>query len=1782
MKGTDDVGEVLDALLKDVAGSLADVQSPYFYLHAAGSDGSDGSAHGVHLRWALLRSLEDHLPKGNLAGGPGAPYLAPYGFNKADDFVTVLRVPYGRRFPCTVSFLTDRPAAVGETGAERWWRFEVPVGEAMPPQRRDVVIRFHDVAQYDTLRAGVDPLTAPGELVSRYTGVVEAEVPGRLCFALRLAVRLPATGGPSALRVEAVSVAENLAGADLLVACRKRFSPAAAPPPANVRTVYAENAKYFRFDYSGCVPTVLELETYEDFLTGCLVGNATWVVIGTDFALSDDDDTVYERLEDSTLANVHRKWPRYFGADPVSGLFTTSVDNYKAKWDPTRPPTSELTDANGLRQGVLRYLTLSASPANATALAALPAQDPKDKARFEISYLQMLKLLALDFSVARMFGLGCIDTAMPPASTTQKFVYVGLYRTTAPLESAPSPAIVLPATATLRPAETAVFPVSLSIPAPANGVLVTLGSSDPGRAAVSPAVVFIPAGATTSTQPTLQANGLGAAAVTVSAPGFAPASTQVQVAPVPSIGLPASTTLGLGQTAPLPLTLSAPAPVVDVSTPPGGPVPRTHVFMTLPTSPLDARLPPAPVQRNPTFGLTFDSGSAQPTTLTDADGYTPFDDSRIVNLHVEPYDPLQPFGPFFVPPVELSAADVTRPVLYGCKYRLVGEASDRVPELSHDPEYADPAGAAEVAPLLPQVPDATTGAPRPLFTHVERENGLHRYAFYGVNWYSRPSQLSNAKDVDTLIPKRSTLLPPANLAVQLIQPEDPLLLTTSVEQQRLAQLSGDATLVRCTFEWNQAHYAAQKFSPANVYADRVQFCFRPEPPRAVQGEVASVTGISDTVVEVRTRSYANSSVKPPQIVTPAVVPGDEPRFAGSSFASNHVLYVVKSVAQPTVSGEGAVFKVQKALQSTVDDLDNNNQQSTSEQVATPTAGNRFLVVENMDELANWGASSPLTKEVTLVNFLTNGQLHTETVLYPDGSHAVVNVGGIWEKAQVDAVGDGVFEIAFASYQLVAHPDPDVEWYRGTVRVSEAPSGPMKALAVWKIDVGATNLKLTVHDPTFHGPPADYRPIKIGPGVHVNFHPGYRVYLKAQPGALDETTLLPGPQESTKQTLLAARSRNDVLAIESSLTTPVVVQARKITTMAPPAEPDSARYATRPDSYGKATWTMDVTIPASAAKPYALLFYRANGRAVLDTLYEPETVEEVIASLATLSADAASEATRWKHLVNVTNLHADHGFPTANGFRFPLPDNGEYAIPATTAGPGPVIKPFNGARAPGDPSVVFSVEGRPVSMLDVVRNAIDGAFLSLTASPVVYQFIKTGTQTSSKKPVVRNRNGDLLRFDSAEFDPSPMAVRHLSAGGDTVVRFTDYGLDGASGDIYFYYAVEMSDQMKLGPRSPIVGPIRLVNSYPAEAPVIRKVTSVIEDPALAIPTGVRIAVNAYLASEGITAFNLFRATNANDAATTRTMKRVRSYAAGTGSETELVDDFSDVAFPPFGDPLFYRVVALREITNERDEKELIPSLPSAPARASIVDVRNPVAPRLVFSSDPPTMSNPVQVPNVVLSWAKVAHNATYRLYKQSSSGNWSRIYQVKTNADPVTVPLSATDLGTGTLLKQNADGAAIYHRFKLEVENASGLFSLNEEVLSVPATCFDGYAVVNEVVSYADDSQPAAPLTDQRRDPAVSPFPGSMTFQDILTALPAAHVFDRIEVTVADGLGHAARGTINAAGGAVAFHHGDGTGIVLDGSVPSVTYAIRVRVVTDSCRDGLLFTYRLRFGPDPPP
>ncbi|MFN8302439.1 MAG: hypothetical protein U0U46_08110 [Saprospiraceae bacterium] len=1566
----------LQDLLNDITGGIAKVQSPYLYLQAAGSDKSDYSADGIHLRWELMRTIGDHLPKGHLAGGVGAAYPASHGFNKPADFVELLRVPYHYRYPCTVNFTTDLPVALIETGPTRVWKFDTLVPSTPAGEHCEVLIRFNDTAQYDAIRSTVNPGVSPYPFIAQYTGIVEAQVTNRLCFVIRPSVRV--TGHNPALRMEAVSTPENVGGAELFISCRRvlgvRENDPTIPgevvfPPRPIVDnvielqkneepredfVMAENIVYFRFDYADCVPTELRLETYEQFILGSIHSQkAQWQAIADGFSLTDNDAVAFGRLEDSALYSVHHKWPRYYGAQPGSGLFTTSVPNYQSKWNPTLAPLNEPNDLNGLKRAVINYLILSQSPANVLAVAALQSDAANDQAAFDISYLQMLKLAALDYHIARMLGLGYIDANLQQGKN-EAYVYLSIYHTTAPLEAG------------------------------------------------SPAFPF------------------------------------------------------------------------------------THLYMTLPTSRGDYRLPPAPVQGSLGFGISVDNGTGTPLQLTDANGYTPFDDARIIHLNVEPYDPYQAFGPFFQPPKEFCSCQVTRAVFYGVKYKLLSEANYRIPEISHDEEFSDPSGVFETTPVAQQLIQ-TANMPNPaLFTHEEKEEGDHAYAIYGINWFSRPSPLSNVQTADTHFPVRRTLLPPANLSVQLIQPEDPQILTTATEQQMFVnQPAGDQTLIRATFEWNHNHYLPQKNSATNQYADKAQFFFRQEPPRPVAGQVKSVTVLSDTQVEVRTQSYLITSVTPAETVIPLVLSGDEPRFIGSLFVANQVPYVVDAVSQSLVSGEGAVFLLKKQLQSTVSELNTTNQFSASVQVSFPAAGDRFLVVENMNEPTNWNpAGSPLAKEVQLVNFLHNGVLYTETVPTPDSAPAVRNIGGIYESALVtefldvypgDAMSPdipgadipgsrtGLYTVLFDNFLLADHPDPDVSWYKGSVRILEDaaflpnPNDPTrttperKVLEVWKIETAGSQTKLTVYDPTLDVTPGTYSPrnlyvpVQKGAGVLVNFHPAYRVYLSEQPGVLDENTTLPAGSAESRQTYLSIRSVNTVIPLESFLHTPVVMPSRRVLIPLPPGEPLGPQYATRPNFYGKATWTMDVDVTVNANRePYALVFYRANERTVLDTLYKGDptnsTVESVLTALKTLSpADASFEANRWRDLLRVANLHpTDHGFNeyTAGGFRFPNPDNPAYVIPGTN------IRPFDGSvaplnTAPGSGFMFTLPDGSQRSMLEVIRQCIDGAFLPLTESPVLYRFIKTGTQTSSKKPVIRDSNNALLPFSSPLFDPSPMAVKH---SGGAVVRFTDYTLDGAARNLYFYYAAEMNDEMKFSDRSPIAGPIKLVNAYPAERPGIRKITTILADPTLRIIPSIKIELDPYLESENIRRIKLYRANNAADASSVRSMTLAAVTEVTNAGAIEIADTFKGLPFPLFGDPLFYRLVALREITNEFDQLEDIPSQASELGMALLADVINPPAPRITAVIGTVTA---IELQNVTLKWEKTAYNATYYLYEMTSAGNWHVIFQVKSNDDSqlqFTLPQN--------IAKVDANGNVIYRRFRVKVENASGLFNLSEQELTL--------------------------------------------------------------------------------------------------------------------------------------
>lgn len=120
--------------------------------------------------------------------------------------------------------------------------------------------------------------------------------------------------------------------------------------------------------------------------------------------------------------------------------------------------------------------------------------------------------------------------------------------------------ITLPSNTTVPVGGVAPFQVSLSQPAPAGGVYVTLVSSDPLRVSINPSTVLIPGGWTTnSTTPQLSGNDFGAVTITASAYGYINSIEPVQATDTLTLQPSTLTVNGTG-TQFMYATLSGPAP----------------------------------------------------------------------------------------------------------------------------------------------------------------------------------------------------------------------------------------------------------------------------------------------------------------------------------------------------------------------------------------------------------------------------------------------------------------------------------------------------------------------------------------------------------------------------------------------------------------------------------------------------------------------------------------------------------------------------------------------------------------------------------------------------------------------------------------------------------------------------------------------------------------------------------------------------------------------------------------------------------------------------------------------------------------------------------------------------------------------------------------------------------------------------------------------------------------------------------------------------------------------
>lgn len=398
-----------------------------------------------------------------------------------------------------------------------------------------------------------------------------------------------------------------------------------------------------------------------------------------------------------------------------------------------------------------------------------------------------------------------------------------------------------------------------------------------------------------------------------------------------------------------------------------------------------------------------------------------------------------------------------------------------------------------------------------------------------------------------MIKKANRLMPPANLAVQLIQPESPLMLTTAAEQDLLTHLAGpDKTLVRVTFDYFHVHEINYDF------ADTVEVFFRTDMPRNVVGAVMSV--IDDPADShnaiIRTTDYTVNSQG--TTITPALDSALFANFIGGVFSCQQQNYIVTNISASTVPGEGPIFTVHKSVHGNASNPGSTGtfvtvQKYTAPQL-DPNAQVMFMAVENMADSNSWGTPNPLSRIVNIGDSAWTA--HSETYVQ-DGETITLSLRGVRESAVITddlaTTAAGVYLIQFQTYQLPhhqQHDDPDpVDWYKGAVRVARDgdPNGPKKVLEVLRVDHLGDGQPLALHviDNTYA--PNDH--VVTGVPVTVNYYPGYKVYLHADVSRdFTEATILPAAGEGNRKTWLAIRSCDTTQGYHSAVGIPATIIA----------------------------------------------------------------------------------------------------------------------------------------------------------------------------------------------------------------------------------------------------------------------------------------------------------------------------------------------------------------------------------------------------------------------------------------------------------------------------------------------------------------------------------------------------------------------------------------------------------------------------------------------------------------
>lgn len=1082
-----------------------------------------------------------------------------------------------------------------------------------------------------------------------------------------------------------------------------------------------------------------------------------------------------------------------------------------------------------------------------------------------------------------------------------------------------------------------------------------------------------------------------------------------------------------------------------------------YQYLSIPTGLSDSRLPEEPAMRPLTHAMSLNNGL--PMKGIDSQGYLVNSDQRVVNIGRELYDFEQPGNSFFdnFIPADFNLFERTQSIYYGIEYRPVSQPAYVKPAITsnatlgfayyaYDTDFPV-TGLLETAP----VPDNPTS----LYIHLEDQAGAHAYAIYGINWFSRASGISNEEQTDqTTFPLHNTLLPPPGLAVQYIQQEDTLLFTTQEEQDwlsgRAAQFPGeDINFTRIVFTWldiidlsHVRNIAAFDFSSV-VKPTKVKAWFKSGQPLQLVGVIVDVVPVNNPANTLQVTAGTYSLLDGTQ-VSPIVNSADLTRFIGSPLITAEGQFAIISITETAGIPSFVVSKLHDVI--TVSDPNDPLIHSTRDTYTLPAIGSRFTVTENLTDAANWQS---VQEDIQLISYIDPAAPVIESSTDDQGTVTRHLIGGIYGNAVVlqlldvtdQSILPGYYSVSFdPAVNLAPHPQinlpfdpafpganspgtlqvPDVAWYNGQVRVPfDTNTTSKKVVEVIRI-VQTNPLLLYVYDSTYQDEPIRISATASDLVAGVNFHPGYKAYLFPEPAptyAFNGANILPGTQQSSKKSLIGLQSTDTGTAgsgFTSRISPPAVMLAVKIVPPVLLDIPITYGLKVRPDATTKAALTFDIKIApdssGNARSPFGFMFYRTTHEDVLEALYAPATITVILGKLANLTQDIYFNE-RYLELVDLK-------FDPANPGHFNVFD----AMP----------DPY-GFPVPDKPGLTTGADNTLAKKTAKYQQAVMATLLPLTAQVPILSLIKTGYQTENKQPSIRTIDGNLIDSSDPSFDPFPM-VRQYTKPADTnttYVRFTDYSLNGSSRYLYFYGCAEVTDKLAIGPLSPFAGAVTILHTLPAEAPVIRYFTlgppSDVSN-SLIVPT---FFITPFSSEDTITKVRILRTTDQNRSLSLSTMDSFTDVVISVDPQNGIMitDDFSDLSMIPFGEVIYYRLAFIRTIINEREESEDVLSLGSAVVMVNLIDTVNPEAPLLVYDA--------VQTK---LTWSAAANKATYYVYRQNAKGNWQQVAAI-----PDGQPL---EYQTGPLNPLDSNGNRVYYRFKVKVQNSSGLFNLTDQEYTI--------------------------------------------------------------------------------------------------------------------------------------